>query len=111
MDYLLGKGMSLVAQNYISPYGEADIILKDGDEFAFVEVKARRSDKFGKPAEAVTKSKMKKYLLTAQYFFMNAGMEDYRVRFDVAEVYLTSDSPWVNYIQNAYDFSGIEEFY
>ncbi len=51
----------------------------------FCEVKARLSDAFGTPAEAVERHKRKRYADIARYFLMRAG-GDVPVRFDVLEV-------------------------
>lgn len=109
--YLQKTGMEFIDKNYVTPYGEADIVMKERDVFVFVEVKARNSLKYGYPAEAVTKRKQMKYLHIAQYFFANNNILDYVVRFDVAQVYIQNDRPYINYIRNAYDFSDINEFY
>ena len=110
-EFLKKGGMLLLSKNYVTPYGEADAIFRDGEEFVFVEVKARKRMTYGTPAEAVTKSKMKRYLQIAQYYFLQNGIEDYAVRFDVVEVYTLCEPPVVNHIKNAFDFSGFGEFY
>ncbi len=109
--WLKNKGYELLSMNFSSPYGEADIIMKDKSEFVFIEVKTRTSLKYGLPAEAVTKSKQKKYLLTAQYYFMTNGIEDYNVRFDVIQVYISDNTPYINHIENAFDFTDSRVFY
>ena len=40
-DYLCKNGFEIVARNYHSRYGEIDIIAKNSEFIAFVEVKAR----------------------------------------------------------------------
>ena len=56
-EYLEKQGCKILKKNYRTPFGEADIVLLDGDEVAFVEVKTRTSDKYGTPAEAVVRKK------------------------------------------------------
>lgn len=51
-------GWRVLDRNWRGSGGEADIIAVDGDELVVVEVKARRSDRFGPPAEAVTRAKL-----------------------------------------------------
>ncbi|RMD50459.1 DUF91 domain-containing protein [Candidatus Parcubacteria bacterium] len=58
--FLRAAGYKILIRNYRTVFGEVDIVAKDGDEFVFVEVKARHSDKFGYPEEAVTERKKKK---------------------------------------------------
>ncbi len=59
--------------------------MRDGDTVVFCEVKARQSDRFGTPAEAVERHKRERYVNIARDFLMRAG-EDVAVRFDVIEV-------------------------
>lgn len=109
--YIVANGIEPVERNYTTPYGEADIIAKEGSVFVFIEVKARRNQKYGSPADAVTKRKKLRYLNIAQYYFMSKSIRDYEVRFDVAEVYISDGKFNVNYIKNAFDFTGISDFY
>ena len=111
LKYIVANGLELVERNYTTPYGEADIIAKEGSVFVFIEVKARRNQKYGSPADAVTKRKKLRYLNIAQYYFMSKSIRDYEVRFDVAEVYISGGKFNVNYIKNAFDFTGISDFY
>lgn len=111
VEFIKRKGKNIVVRNYVTPYGEADAVFTDGEQYVFLEIKARRTSLYGLPAQAVTKSKQKKYLHIAQFFFAEHGIEDYSVRFDVAEVYMTGTEPAINYIENAFDFSDTDEFY
>ena len=54
--FLLEKGLALIARNFRDKFGEIDIIAKDRETLVFVEVKTRRSHRFGLPQEAVTPS-------------------------------------------------------
>ena len=96
--YIKKQGMKLIARNYRTPFGEADLIALDGDEIAFIEVKARESASFGTPAEAVIKSKQERYYKIAQFYGMQAG-EEPNARFDVAEVYGSGE---IEYIKHAF---------
>ena len=59
-EYLEKKGYTILNRNYYICHGEIDIIAKDGDCTVFVEVKTRRSDKYGSGLEAITVSKKEK---------------------------------------------------
>lgn len=111
VEFIQKSGKHLVERNYVTPYGEADAVFMDNGQYVFVEIKARRNSVYGLPSQAVTKSKQRKYLHIAQFFFSERGIENYSVRFDVAEVYITSGEPIINYIENAFDFSDLNEFY
>ena len=60
-EYLKKQGCKILKRNYRTPFGEADLIVEDGGEIAFVEVKTRESFAYGTPAEAVGKAKQKRY--------------------------------------------------
>lgn len=56
--YLRRKGFVLLQRNVHTRYGELDLIMLDGKELVFVEVKTRQSDRFGTGAEAITQKKL-----------------------------------------------------
>jgi putative endonuclease len=56
--HLLRRGLTLLDRNWRCPQGEIDLVLRDGDEVVFVEVKTRSSVAFGHPLEAITASKL-----------------------------------------------------
>ena len=45
--FLLQKGLQLIARNFSNSSGEIDLIMRDGEHVAFIEVRYRRSDRFG----------------------------------------------------------------
>ncbi len=96
--YLKKQGYKLLARNYVTPFGEADIIAEDGDEIAFIEVKTRTTDNYGSPSEAVGKDKRRRYKKIAACYWKQTG-EEPNARFDVAEVYADGR---IEYIKNAF---------
>ncbi|MBP3846808.1 YraN family protein [bacterium] len=57
-DYLKKNGYEIVERNkHFSKFCEIDIIAKIKNKYVFVEVKTRKSDDFGSPFEAITKTK------------------------------------------------------
>jgi len=81
LEYLLKKNYENVQQNYYTRYGEIDLIVWDikNKELVFVEVKARSSDKFGKPEDAIGQVKMDRMMDSADYYLMQVGyLEKYR---------------------------------
>ena len=97
-EYLKAQGFEILKRNYKTPFGEADIVAKDGDELAFIEVKTRTSDIFGLPREAVGKEKQARYQKIANYYWKQTG-EEPNARFDVAEVY---EGNRIEYYKNAF---------
>ncbi len=96
--YLKKQGCKILRRNYRTPFGEADLIVADGDEVAFVEVKTRLSDEYGAPREAVRADKQRRYKQIAACYWKQNG-EEPNARFDVAEVY--SDGT-IEYFKHAF---------
>ena len=84
--YLKKHGYKIVERNYVTPFGEADIIAFKNGYYCFVEVKARESDVYGLPSEAVDERKRERYRKIAAYFCMSKR-EEVPCRFDVSSVY------------------------
>jgi len=87
LQYLTAHGLKLVERNFRTPRGEIDIIMMDIDHLVFIEVRFRRSSKFGSAEETVNHQKQKKLLLAAQSYLQQKGLtERYACRFDVLAV-------------------------
>lgn len=56
--HLVARGMTVLERNWRCAHGEVDLVLRDGDEVVFVEVKTRTSVAFGHPLEAITVAKL-----------------------------------------------------
>ena len=80
--HLEGEGFEIVERNWRTRDGEIDIVARKGDLVAFVEVKARRGDRFGEPEESVTPSKMRRIRRVAAQYLRQATVSG-EVRFDV----------------------------
>ncbi|PZS36559.1 MAG: YraN family protein, partial [Pseudonocardiales bacterium] len=53
-EHLQRLGFDVLERNYRTRWGELDLVAYDGRTLVFCEVKARTSDAFGAPFEAVT---------------------------------------------------------
>jgi putative endonuclease len=79
--------MVIVARNWRCSSGEIDIIATDGPTIVFCEVKTRRSQRYGVPAEAVNPVKVRKLrALAATWLAVNPEMRG-EVRFDLVSVW------------------------
>lgn len=85
-DYLVGIGAEIAAANVRIANAEIDIIARFGDLVAFVEVKARRNARYGRPAEAVTAEKRRRIVRAARAYAAENGLSDSPMRFDVIEI-------------------------
>lgn len=70
-EYLIQQGYSILGRNVRTPYGEIDLIAKDGDGLVFIEVKTRSSHEYGFPEEAISKQKIGHMLASAQAYLEN----------------------------------------
>jgi putative endonuclease len=66
--FLEGLGFRILEGNFASPLGEIDLIAQEGDVLVFVEVKTRRSTRFGTPAEAVHPRKQRQIVRVAEAY-------------------------------------------
>ncbi|MCU1425013.1 MAG: YraN family protein [Microbacteriaceae bacterium] len=84
--YLADSGMRVVERNWRCAQGEIDIVVRDGDELVFVEVKTRSSTAFGHPLEAITSRKLARLRrLAAAWCDAHPGAHD-RIRIDAVAV-------------------------
>ncbi len=84
-DYLQQQGLQLITQNYHCRRGEIDLIMLDADTLVFVEVRARRSDRFGSALESITADKKSRIVATAQQY-LQQNRSQQNCRFDVIAV-------------------------
>lgn len=102
VSYLTEHNVKLLARNFYFHGGEIDLIAKDGEYVCFIEVKYRKSNRFGAPEEAVTPAKQKKIIQGAKYFlYKNHYPTDTPCRFDVISVYGED----INWIKDAFALS------
>ena len=83
--------------------GEMDIIAKEKDTLAFIEVKTRTSTTFGPPQLAVNSSKQRQLSKVALYFLKEKGIEDAKARFDVVAILLRSKGEEIELIKDAFE--------
>jgi putative endonuclease len=65
---LEARGYRFVGQNWRCAAGELDLVMLDGDEMVFVEVKTRRGESAGRADDAVTSTKGRRMLAAAECF-------------------------------------------
>jgi putative endonuclease len=83
----LGRlGYRIVASNYRCRLGEIDFIAEESGSLVFVEVRCKRTDAFGSPAESITAAKRGRIAAVAQWYLDERGLKDVDCRFDVVEV-------------------------
>ena len=87
--HLEAKGYRIRARNFRCREGEIDIVAEDGDCLVFVEVRTRRGDAFGTPAESVTVAKERRLLTVARAYLQEHPDVPPNQRIDVVAVELS----------------------
>lgn len=106
--FLRRQGLRILARQCSNRFGEIDLIALDGDCIVFVEVKSRRSNAAGSPADAVTYNKQKRLTRTVLAWLKRRGLLEHPARFDVVTVHWPDDSrkPVVQHVRNAFPATG-----
>ena len=100
-DFLKKKGYKILEVNYKNKIGEIDLIAKDGDYIIFVEVKARLSQKFGHPFEAIDERKQQKIHAVASLYMVKNKKYGTNCRFDAISI-LGFENPEITHIVDAF---------
>lgn len=98
--YLIQRGYDILARNARTPYGEIDIIAKQGDITIFVEVKTLTSSKTFFPEQNVTARKRSHMLACAECFAAENAIDLWQI--DVIAVEgKQGQEPKVTHFENA----------
>jgi putative endonuclease len=87
-DYLKQQGLKFLTANFRSPRGEIDLVFRKDDCVVFVEVKARSSEEWTRPAAAVNAARRRRLSQCALDYLRLAKNPRVIVRFDIVEVLL-----------------------
>lgn len=83
--FLKQKGYRILEKNYRYEKAEIDLIAEFGSQIIIVEVKARATDAFMLPQEAINKKKIRLIVMAANHFIEENNI-DKEARFDVLSV-------------------------
>ena len=100
--YLCRQGMKIIARNLRTPLGEIDLVVRDRQTLAFVEVKTRRTLAFGSPQEAVGPRKQRQIIRSAQWYLASGQGQGLQPRFDVLAVSPGAAGAEIEYIPDAF---------
>jgi putative endonuclease len=77
--HLLQRGYEILARNARTPYGEIDIITKQGERTIFIEVKTLTSSKNFFPEQNVTARKREHMLACAEYYATENAIDHWQI--------------------------------
>ena len=86
--FLRRHGYRVLTRNYKVTGGEIDLVCRHGEILAFVEVRTRAEETFGRPAETIDARKEEALRLAARRYLELLQVEDVTYRFDAVEVRL-----------------------
>lgn len=100
--FLEQSGLKILERNFRFEHGEIDLIAEEGEELVFVEVKARRSNTFGTPEDAVTEKKQEQIHNVAEGYLFMHKIDDRPCRFDIVAIDYQNGSAKIRHIRNAF---------
>lgn len=102
--WLEGHGYNHVASNRHCRSGELDLVMVDGSELVFVEVKTRTGESAGRASEAISRDKRRKILASAEWFISTHPQYQEMIwRCDIAAVTINPHSgvAHIDHFENA----------
>lgn len=90
--YFTTNGYIILHRNWRHSHWEVDIIASKNDILHFIEVKTKRTEKFGLPEDSVTDKKIQ-YLINASEEYLHLHPEWKRIQFDVLSILILKDKP------------------
>ena len=83
-NFLKANGVEIIIRNYFTKFGEIDIIGIEKKTIIFIEVKLRKSFKYGEPLESINSKKLMRIKNSADFFLSeNSLFDSYDCRFDI----------------------------
>ncbi|MEQ8482933.1 MAG: YraN family protein [Pseudomonadales bacterium] len=100
--FLAGQGLVPVDRNFRCRHGEIDLVMADGDELVFVEVRFRADERFGAGFETVTHAKRRRLTTAARVYLSRHHAEQRPCRFDVVSVTKRNYRPEIHWVRDAF---------
>lgn len=102
--FLESMGCALVKKNYRCRRGEIDLVMRDGDNLVFVEVRSRASDAYGGAAASIGRDKQRRLTAAARHFLMtHPRAARLPARFDVVAIAGSGAKDSPHWIRAAFD--------
>ncbi len=99
--YLCKQGLQPVTRNYRCKAGEIDLIMLDKKTLVFIEVRYRKSKRYGGSVESIDINKQQRIMTTATRYLQSKKL-DQQCRFDVVLIDGMVEKPKLNWIKDAF---------
>lgn len=100
--HLESQGWTVVARNYRAGPKEIDLVVRQREVVAFVEVKTRSTRSGGTPLEPVGLRKRRSVQTAARQWILEHGRPGTAYRFDVVSVDLTGEGARIEHVADAW---------
>lgn len=97
-NFLINKGLKPLSRNFRCKQGELDLIMTDRQTLVIIEVRFRKTDKYGSAVESITRAKQSR-IIAATQIYLASQKTDSPIRFDVVAI---SGNGKLDWIQNAF---------
>ncbi|AND69759.1 hypothetical protein ATSB10_23050 [Dyella thiooxydans] len=97
-------GLVLLSCNYTTRHGELDLVMRDGEQIVFVEVRQRARNGHGGAAASITASKRGRLIRTASLWLAAHPQHARRTcRFDVVSYDGTGEEARMRWLRGAFE--------
>ncbi|MFA5983531.1 MAG: YraN family protein [Methylococcaceae bacterium] len=96
--YLIDHGLKPVCRNFRCKQGELDLVMTEQNSLVIIEVRFRKTDKYGSALESVTYKKQCR-IIAATQMYLAANKYDCPIRFDIIAISGNGD---INWVKNAF---------
>ncbi len=94
--FLEKHGLVFESRNYNVPFGEIDLIMRDGEVLVFVEVRMRKDSRYGAGIDSISPSKISKLKKAALSYLQGHHLLDkIPARFDVVGIGSFGQVTWI----------------
>jgi putative endonuclease len=100
--WLQRQGWRVMQRRFRYGHRDIDLVVERDGLVAFVEVKARRGDRFGDPVEAVNWKKQRELGRSARVWIDRHGRSPEAYRFDVIGVLVAGARVRIRHVKNAF---------
>lgn len=95
------KGYFVIDRNWRCKTGEIDLIVRKDDEWRFIEVKTRGSDRYGQPEESLTPRKRDHFYKAIQWYVLDKNIGSQDIHADVLAIVINDQDFDVRWLPDA----------
>jgi len=100
--WLRRQGWRVMQRRFRNGHRDIDLVVERDGVVAFVEVKARRGNRFGDPVEAVNWKKQRELGRSARVWIDGHGRAPEAYRFDVIGILVAGQRVRIRHVENAF---------